>query len=111
MKQEQRFLWEGTWQSNGDNLVRDYASQSEADFALCGHVLRAALAAGIPRSALAATIDNDAGIGPLSIFNTSIPVALYTEVVERISHRRQQLTIVNVGFAGQMQCFSKAAIQ
>ena len=50
--------------------------------------------------ALAATIDNDESIGPLRVFNTSIPVALYTEFVERISQCRQQLTIVDVCFAG-----------
>jgi len=61
--------------------------------------------------ALAATVDNDESIGPLRVFNTSIPVALYTEFVERVSQCRQELTIVDVCFAGQVQCFPKATVE
>ena len=60
---------------------------------------------------LATAIDNNGSTGQFRVFNMSIPVALYTEFVERVSQCRQELTIVDVCFAGQIQRFSKAAIQ
>jgi Protein of unknown function (DUF3987) len=56
MERQQPRLWRGQWQSDGGNLHPDYPSQSEADFALCGCVSRAASAVGVPRAALATTI-------------------------------------------------------
>ena len=56
MERQQRRLWRGQWKSDGGNLHPDYPSQSEADFALCGHIARAALAAGVTLDALATTI-------------------------------------------------------
>ena len=56
MERQQPRLWRGQWQSDGGNLHPDYPSQSEADFALCGCISRAASAVGVTRAALATTI-------------------------------------------------------
>lgn len=43
-------LWCGDWQSDGNTRNPEYPSQSEADFALCGHIMRTAAEQRIARS-------------------------------------------------------------